>query len=122
MPAHLAGEDEEQRRWFGFSASSTEDSVREAFRRWDLDWARGGRTPALAAREASSGDLVGGCEIQLKGDRVGQLSYWIFPRYTGVAARAGSSRWQRVFAFDRLDVSRMEITLKSLTVPPTQLL
>jgi hypothetical protein len=42
IPAHLAGEDEEQRRWFGFPASSTEESVREAFRRWDLDWARGG--------------------------------------------------------------------------------
>jgi RimJ/RimL family protein N-acetyltransferase len=109
VPAHLAGEDDEQRRWFGFPAPSTEGSVRAAFRRWDLDWGRGGRTRAFAAREASSGDLVGGCEIQLKSDRVAQLSYWIFPsfRRRGYARRVITQATR--FAFDRLDVVRMEI-------------
>src|SRR4051794_9826676 len=66
---HLAGEDEEQARRFGwFPARSSEATVRAAIERWQHEWLVGGDRLAWAARELDSGALVGGCEIQRRED------------------------------------------------------
>jgi RimJ/RimL family protein N-acetyltransferase len=73
IPAHLAGEDEETARRFGWWPEAT---VRAAFRRWAREWEADGPTRAFAARLASGGQLVGGCELRLRPDGTAEVSYW----------------------------------------------
>ncbi len=77
IPAHLAGEDEETARRFGWwPQTSTEATVRDAFSCWAHHWETGGPTRTFAARQAATGQLVGGCELRLQPDRTAQVSYW----------------------------------------------
>ncbi len=80
--AHLAGEDEEHARRFGWHpSSSTLDSVRNAIDRWQADWGAGGPTCAFAARESTGKALVGGCELRLRGRRpAGSSGQWVSSR------------------------------------------
>jgi RimJ/RimL family protein N-acetyltransferase len=65
VAVHLAGEDEETARRFGWwPQKSTEDTVRSAFRRWALNWETAGPVRAFAARDAATSQLVGGCELR----------------------------------------------------------
>jgi RimJ/RimL family protein N-acetyltransferase len=88
---HLAGEDEETARRFGWwPQKSTEDSVREAFRRWSHSWETSGPTRTFAARDAATGCLLGGCELRLQPDGSAHVSYWTSAsaRRHGYATRA----------------------------------
>jgi len=77
IPAHLAGEDEETARRFGWwPQTSTEATVRDAFSCWAHHWETGGPTRTFAARQAVTGRLVGGCELRLQPDGTAQVSYW----------------------------------------------
>lgn len=77
IPAHLAGEDEETARRFGWwPQTSTEAQVRRAYDNWASEWRTGGPTRAFAAREAATGRLVGGCELRLRPDGSAEVSYW----------------------------------------------
>ena len=108
--AHLAGEDEEHARRFGWHpARSTPKTVRAAILRWQQEWRSGGTTRAFATRDATTGELVGGCEIRLKEPRLAHLSYWTFPahRRRGVAGRA--VRLATDYAVAELGVERLEI-------------
>ncbi|HKE53072.1 MAG TPA: GNAT family protein [Actinomycetes bacterium] len=91
VAAHLAGEDEETARRFGWRPhASTEDTVREAFGRCAHDWETAGPTRAFAVREAATDRLVGGCELRLQPDGSAQVSYWTSSaeRRRGHATRA----------------------------------
>lgn len=110
VEAHLAGEDEEQARRFGwYPKRSTVETVTAAILRWQEDWRTGGLTRTFAVREASRGTLVGGCEIRLKGKGVAHASYWIFPpfRRQGLATRA--VRLLCDFAFGNLGIESVEL-------------
>lgn len=88
---HLAGEDEEQARRFGwYPKRSTPDTVRRAIRRWQRNWRRSEFRRAWAARDATSGELVGGCELRLQGGGLAHVSYWTLRDYRrrGFASRA----------------------------------
>jgi RimJ/RimL family protein N-acetyltransferase len=88
---HLAGEDEEQARRFGwYPQRSTTAGVRSAIRRWRREWLEQGARRAFAVRDAQTGELAGGCELRIKGAETAEASYWIFPAYRGRgwAARA----------------------------------
>src|SRR5215475_4667787 len=77
IPAHLAGEDEETARRFGWwPQTSTEATVRDAFSCWAHHWETGGPTRTFAARQAATGRLVGGCELRLQPGGSAQVSYW----------------------------------------------
>jgi RimJ/RimL family protein N-acetyltransferase len=87
--AHLAGEDDEHARRFGWYPNrSTPGTVGAAIDRWRAEWEQGGRTRAFAAR--LDGVLVGGCELRLVSPASAELSYWTFPpfRRRGLATRA----------------------------------
>jgi RimJ/RimL family protein N-acetyltransferase len=107
--AHLAGEDEEQARRFGwFPERSTAATVRAAFSRWNEGWRAEGPTRAFAMREPGSGTLVGGCEIRLRGEGIGEISYWTFPEHRGKGFATHAVRLLCAFAFSELGVSRIE--------------
>jgi RimJ/RimL family protein N-acetyltransferase len=107
--AHLAGEDEEQARRFGwFPERSTVATVRAAFARWDEAWKAGGSTRAFAVREPGSETLVGGCEIRLRGEGIAEISYWTFPEHRGKGFARHAVRLLCAFAFSDLGVSRVE--------------
>lgn len=77
ISAHLAGEDEETARRFGWwPRASTPDTVRDAFAHWAHEWETGGSTRAFAARERATGRLLGGCELRIKPGRQANVSYW----------------------------------------------
>jgi RimJ/RimL family protein N-acetyltransferase len=91
IPAHLAGEDEETARRFGWwPQTSTEATVRDAFNCWAHHWETSGPTRTFAARQTVTGRLVGGCELRLQPDGTAQVSYWTSAsqRRLGHATRA----------------------------------
>jgi RimJ/RimL family protein N-acetyltransferase len=88
---HLAGEDEETARRFGWwPHKSTEGGVRDAFRRWSHSWKTGGSTRTFATRDAATSRLLGGCELRLQPDGSAHVSYWTSAgeRRRGYATRA----------------------------------
>jgi RimJ/RimL family protein N-acetyltransferase len=77
VAAHVAGEDEETARRFGWwPERSTEATVHAAYLRWADSWMAGGDTRAFAARRRTDRRLVGGCELRLRGDGAADCSWW----------------------------------------------
>jgi RimJ/RimL family protein N-acetyltransferase len=77
IAAHVAGEDEETARRFGWwPEKSTEASVRKAFAGWARSWETGGPVRTFAARDAATGRLLGGCELRVQADESAHVSYW----------------------------------------------
>jgi RimJ/RimL family protein N-acetyltransferase len=77
VAAHVAGEDEETARRFGWwPAYSTEETVRAAYANWARNWQDDGPARAFAARDPRSGALVGNCELRIGPDGTGEVSYW----------------------------------------------
>lgn len=77
IPAHIAGEDEETARRFGWwPKKSTPAGVRKTFARWEHEWETGGPTRTFAVREQATGRLLGGCELRIQPDRPANVSYW----------------------------------------------
>jgi RimJ/RimL family protein N-acetyltransferase len=60
----------------------------EVIRRWERERAAGERFP-FAVRDATTGELLGGCELRPTAPGVANLSYWTYPahRGRGVATR-----------------------------------
>ena len=77
VAAHVAGEDEETARRFGWwPRHSTEQGVRAAYADWARDWHDDGPRRTFAAREPDTGALVGGCELRIRPDAGAEVSYW----------------------------------------------
>lgn len=78
IASHLAGEDQETARRFGWWPNrSTEASVRKAFGDWAIDWQDGRPRRTFAVRGANDLHLVGGCELRIQPDgATGHVSYW----------------------------------------------
>jgi RimJ/RimL family protein N-acetyltransferase len=114
VDAHLANEDEEMARRFGWWPNrSTAHTVRGAFDRWAESWASGGAIRAFAVRDVATATLVGFCELRLEDDQVARASYSVGPhaRRRGFGSRAlqPATRW----AFDCLGVARIELYVES---------
>jgi RimJ/RimL family protein N-acetyltransferase len=114
VAAHVAGEDEEQARRFGwYPARSTPERVRAAFIRWRRSWRRGGRRRTFAVRDGASGELAGGCEVRLKGDGIAHVSYWTFPPFRGRGLASRAVRLVCAYAFAHLGVERIELYVET---------
>lgn len=114
VDAHLANEDEEMARRFGWWPKRSEvQHARAAFDHWAESWARDGSVRAFAVREVASAALVGFCELRLQEDQIAHASYSTGPhaRRRGFASRALQlvSRW----AFDALDIVRIELYIET---------
>src|SRR5689334_11848316 len=114
VDAHLANEDEEMARRFGWWPNrSSAHNVRAAFERWAESWASGGPIRAFAVRDVAAATLVGSCELRLEEDQVARASYSVGPhaRRHGYASRALQLATQ--WAFDSLAVARIELYIDS---------
>lgn len=77
VAVHVAGEDEETARRFGWwPERSTEETVRAAYADWARNWRDDGPKRTFAARDPVSGALVGGCELRIGPGGTGEVSYW----------------------------------------------
>jgi len=76
--AHVAGEDEETARRFGWwPQRSTEAGVLATYEAWAAQWRDDGPRRTFATRDAATGALVGGCELRINPDgAAGEVSYW----------------------------------------------
>ena len=111
--SHLAGEDEEQARRFGwFPRRSTLAGVRETIARWRDQWLTQDPALTFALRLADSDQLVGGCELRLRDGSTASMSYWTFPvfRRRGLATRAVVLVTR--YAFDTLGVTEIEVEIE----------
>jgi RimJ/RimL family protein N-acetyltransferase len=114
LPAHLAGEDEEHARRFGWHpARSTPETVRAAILRWQENWRTGGSTRAFAMRDARTGGLVGGCEVRLRELGLAHMSYWTFPAHRRRGLATWAVRLACAYAFTELAVERMELRIEA---------
>ena len=108
--AQLAGEDEEHARRFGwYPARSTLETVRTAILGWQEQWRTGGPTRAFAVRDAHTGELMGGCEVRLRGGGLARMSYWTFPAHRGRGLASRAVCLACSYAFRELGVKRMDL-------------
>jgi RimJ/RimL family protein N-acetyltransferase len=113
VAAHVAGEDEEQARRFGwYPQRSTEETARRAIVEWQEAWRTGGRTRTFAVRDEATGALAGGCQVRLRDDGIAEMSYWIFPDFRGRGFAGRALRLACDWAFAHLGVERMELYIE----------
>ena len=88
--AWSAGEDEEQRRWFGFAGPVPLRNVLAAIQTWRTAWQTGAASRHWGIRAEPEQTLAGGVEVRDRGDGRANISYVVFPawRRQGVATRA----------------------------------
>jgi RimJ/RimL family protein N-acetyltransferase len=107
VAAHVAGEDEEQARRFGwYPDRSTHETARAAFEQWTDDWAKDGPTRAFAMRV--QGELVGGCQLRLREKEMGEISYWTFPQHRGRGYATRATRLLCAYALNEVHLGRIE--------------
>ncbi len=108
VAAHLANEDEEIARRFGWwPKRSSPETARAAISRWIDAWERNGEVRAFAVR--ANGVLVGQSELRLQTDAIAHASYSIAAaeRRKGYASRA--LRLMSHWAFQALSIARIEL-------------
>src|SRR6266480_3144924 len=68
----------------------TPAGVRGGFAWWARQWETSGPVRTFAARDAATGQLVGGCQLELQPGGAAHVSYWIYAsqRRRGYATRA----------------------------------
>jgi RimJ/RimL family protein N-acetyltransferase len=77
VQAHLAGEDEETARRFGWwPRTPTEATVQDTITGWRRNWETSGPIRAFALREQATGRLLGGCELRIQPDGSANVAYW----------------------------------------------
>ena len=113
VAAHLAGEDDEQARRFGWwPRRSTGETVRATIERRIAEWAEGRARRAFAVRDAATGELVGGCELRVLQPGFAEASYWTFPAYRGRGFASRALELACRFAAAELGVDRVELLIE----------
>lgn len=88
----MAGEDDEQIRWFEFPGPASRANVVSAVENWMASWSVGGPVRHWGVSERTSGTIVGGVEVRDLGGGEVNLSYVVFPAFRGrgIATRAAT--------------------------------
>lgn len=111
--AHLAGEDDEHARRFGwYPKKSTLDGVQAAIARWQEQWQTDGPIRAFAIRRAATRELVGGCEARRQDDGSFRLSYWIAPAHRGCGFAGRGAGLLTEYVMDVLGALRVELHIE----------
>jgi RimJ/RimL family protein N-acetyltransferase len=109
VEAHLAGDDIENQKWLNDSRASSVETVTRSICDWRHDWQTDAPRRAWAIRDPASRTLLGGCELRIKDDAVGELSYWVFPQHRGHGYAARAVQLVVAHAFSQLGIERAEI-------------
>ena len=81
---HLAGEDEETARQFGWwPRRSTRQTIQRGFANWADNWRNHGPVHTFAMRDKPTGKLLGGCQLRKRVDGSAEVSYWTGAPYRG---------------------------------------
>lgn len=109
VEAHLAGDDIENQKWLNDSRASSIETVTRAICNWRHDWQTDAPRRTWAIRDPSSRTLLGGCELRMLDDAVGELSYWVSPQHRGHGYAARAVQLVVAHAFSQLGIERAEI-------------
>lgn len=101
-PAHKAGEDPEQTRWFEFPGPAPMENVVGAIEAWQDSWAHGGPVRNFGVWDEASGALIGNVEVRDLGDSRANLSYIVFPQWRGGGIATRAARLVLQYAHDEL--------------------
>ena len=113
VAAHVAGEDDEQARRFGwYPKRSTEAGARMAIEAWQAQWASGGPRRTFAVRALPDEALAGGCELRLAADERGEISYWTFPAFRGRGLATRAVGLVAGWSFAELGLARAELHIE----------
>src|SRR4051812_45033592 len=101
----LAGEDEEQTKWFESPRSSTREDVERAI----VEWMTNDAIDQWGIEIVETNVLAGGVELRRLDEDRANLSYVVFPPYRrrGIATRAARSAIERT----RFDVTSIVIKI-----------
>lgn len=109
VDAHLAGEDDEIRRWFRFSRPSTPDDVAAFVARSDASFAARGPRRTFGIVDEASATLCGHVEANHLGDGVANLSYSVHAPWRGRGLASRAVRLCMADAVDALPIDRFVI-------------
>jgi RimJ/RimL family protein N-acetyltransferase len=113
-----ADDDPEHRRRFEFPedfVSSLQHSL-DVIARWEHERISGTRF-RLAARDAATATLLGGCEISPLLNGTANLSYWTYPAHRGHGVASRAVALARRWAFEELGLKRLEIVVDPDNAP-----
>jgi RimJ/RimL family protein N-acetyltransferase/8-oxo-dGTP pyrophosphatase MutT (NUDIX family) len=104
VAAHVEGEDDETRLWFGQPGPSTYDGMLEVVDRWRHEREAGTR---LTFAIEHDGSTVGGVEARPRGD-VTSLSWWVFAGRRGQGYATRATRLLVDYAIGHLGARRVQ--------------
>ncbi len=104
VAAHVEGEDDETRLWFGQPGPSTYDGMLEVVDRWRREREAGTR---LTFAIEHDGSTVGGVEARPRGD-VTSLSWWVFSGRRGQGYATRATRLLVEYAIEHLGARRVQ--------------
>jgi len=104
--AHLAGEDDETRRWFAFSRPSTIEDVVGYVQRAQAGWQTGTALRVWGIHDATTDVLVGSAEARDRGEGSANISITVYPEFrrrghATAALRLASSYVHEVLGLER---------------------
>jgi RimJ/RimL family protein N-acetyltransferase/ADP-ribose pyrophosphatase YjhB (NUDIX family) len=102
--AHVDGEDDEMRLWFGQPGPSTYDDMRQVVDRWGREREAGTRFTFVIEHD---GVYVGGVEARPRGD-VTSLSWWLFAGQRGRGYATRAVRLLTTYAIEHLGARRVQ--------------
>ena len=102
--AHVDGEDDETRLWFGQPGPSTYDGMREVVERWRRERAAGTRLTFAIVKD---GETVGGVEARPRGE-VTSLSWWLSAGQRGRGYATRAVRLLTDYAIENLGARRVQ--------------
>lgn len=109
----LAGDDEEQVRWFEAPGPSTLSNVVRAIREWQTSWKELGGIRQWGIRPLESDTLLGGVDLRSLDNAEVNLAYTVFPSYRRQGMAVEASRLA-------IDYARREMGAKRVIVKVLQ--
>ncbi len=104
--AWIAGEDDEQLRWFEMPAATIDDGVR-AIERWQSGWHDAGPIRQWGIWVDGGTVLAGGVELRVRDDRRANLSYVVFPRHRRRGVATAAVTLAATWGFEHLDIDAL---------------
>ncbi len=121
LEAHLAGEDDDIRRWFHFPRPSAHADVEAYIERSLASFAAGGPRRSFAVADARTDQLCGTVEANHLGDGVVNLSYSLHRRVRGRGYATRAARLCMAHAAEALAVDRFVIRVDPRNTPSIRL-